>query len=313
MDIKVLIVGYGSIGRRHLASFKRVRPNNQYAILRRQESSDASPESMRCFTKLEQVAEFSPDLICFCTPSQTHSEDLERFSPYLKNVFVEKPLACSYDQLQKAESVLSKISGRFFYGCVMRFHPAVAWLKKVTESQIFGKAIHYIIECGSYLPDWRPEQDYRKSYCASASSQGVTLDLIHEFDYAEWCFGPIDSISGKRGKISHLEIQSDDYCDALISHENNLSGIISINYFQRKATRSCKVTFERASIGICLISGDVFICEEGKKEVVEKFPISRDSQFDFQSQAMFDTIEKSAPSAWDVVSARRLIEKVLLI
>ena len=73
-------------------------------------------------------------------------------------------------------------------------------LKKIWNVNIF---------CGSYLPNWRSNIDYRKS--ASAKKHlggGVLLDLSHELDYVQWLFGKIVIEHCKSKKLSNLNIKN---------------------------------------------------------------------------------------------------------
>ena len=65
--------------------------------------------------------------------------------------------------------------------------------------------------CSSYLPDWRPGVDYRTVYSAhKALGGGVTIDLIHEWDYLVDLFGVPQKLYNFKGTYSDLEIDSDD-------------------------------------------------------------------------------------------------------
>ena len=79
----------------------------------------------------------------------------------------------------------------------LRFHPVIQWLKDNIESQ---NVIEVNAYCGSYLPDWRPDKDYRKIYSAQKElGGGVHLDLTHEIDFLLWVFGdPMSTMSTRR-------------------------------------------------------------------------------------------------------------------
>ncbi len=312
--MKVLIVGFGSIGRRHFQSFKRVRPELDIALLRRKDSLAAPGfEQVQAFYDLPSAAKYQPDLVCICTPSQSHLADLNALLPLAPNIFVEKPLITTLEDAKAVEALFERSSSKFFYGCVMRFHPLLFRLRQIVVDRTYGKALTYRIECGSYLPDWRPMQDYRKLYSAEAASGGVALDLIHEFDYAQWCFGEIQALTGLRSRVSSLEINSEDLCVATATHKTGTSGGISLNYFQPVPSRSCTAIFENAVVETNLLTGNLCIREKSASEKNENHFIEREAMFDLQSRELFETIESNLPSKWNVASAVTLVKDVLSI
>jgi len=116
-------------------------------------------------------------------------------------------------------------------------NPIIQALKKIVEEHkneiFYSKTI-----CSSYLPNWRKDQDYRKSYSSkTAEGGGVLLDLSHELDYNQWLFGNITSINGIYGEISDLEINSEDFCDLNLSFENNMIASIHLDYFSKYTIR----------------------------------------------------------------------------
>jgi predicted dehydrogenase len=268
---------------------------------------------VQTFTELSTVQTYSPDLVCLCTPSQNHPADIQSIVSATKHLFVEKPLITNLKEKAASLAALDKLQGGFFYGCVMRFHSVVMALKEIAGSNRYGRPLSYDIECGSYLPEWRPGQDYRTLYSAAKESGGVALDLIHEFDYAQWCFGSLKRLQGARTKVSNLEIKSEDLCCAVAEHAAGITGTISLNYFQRTATRSCTLICETAEVYADLIAGLITIKESGKPAIKQQLSVDRDEQFDRQSEAMFLAIEKGNRSTWSAVEAVDLIERVLSV
>ncbi len=115
------------------------------------------------------------------------------------------------------------------------------------------------------MPDWRPNQDYRKSYSAdSAKGGGVLFDLIHEFDYAEWFFGPVTLMQGKVGKFSNLEIKSDDYCLMNLQHANG-QGTVELSYAEKTPVRGFELRWERGLVRGDLLLGTLEIVPDGKE------------------------------------------------
>ena len=112
----------------------------------------------------------------------------------------------------------------------MRFNPLIQFIKnKIKNKKIWSINIF----CGSYLPNWRKNRDYR--FTSSARKRlggGVILDLSHELDYIQWIFGEISKIEYVKVKIiSNLKITSDDYVN-IIGKIRNISFSINLNYCQ---------------------------------------------------------------------------------
>ena len=123
--------------------------------------------------------------------------------------------------------------------------------------------------CSSYLPDWRPGVDYRTVYSAHKEmGGGVTIDLIHEWDYLVDLFGaPLEAYNFK-GTYSHLEIDSDDL-SVYIARYPSLLAEVHLDYFGRTYRRTielfCKEGTVTADFGagtLTLENGEVIHCEE---------------------------------------------------
>ena len=95
--------------------------------------------------------------------------------------------------------------------------------------------------CSSYLPDWRPGVDYRTVYSAhKALGGGVTIDLIHEWDYLVELFGVPEKLYNFKGTYSDLEIDSDDL-SVYIAKYPTLLAEVHLDYFGRGYRRSIEL------------------------------------------------------------------------
>ena len=113
----------------------------------------------------------------------------------------------------------------------------------------------------SYLPDWRPGQDYRKTYSAHKDmGGGVSIDLIHEWDYLAYLFGWPKQIYSMIGKKSDLEIDSDDFAIYIAEFQDKIVEL-HLDYFGRKTIRQIQLfTKTDTIIGDIAANKVTFLC-----------------------------------------------------
>lgn len=234
--MKVLIIGYGSIGRRHdevLSSFSEIESID---IVTKQNIDNRT--IYKSIQEIEDISQYS----YFIIASQTtmHYEQLVYLDLHVKNkiIFCEKPL---FESKKKLEIVNNEV----YIGYVLRFHPLLQKLKDFLQND---KAINVNVKCGQYLPTWRPNTDYKKSYSSKKDEGGgVLLDLSHEIDYVQWLFGKIEDIKSYQVKISDLDIDSDDLTVVLGKIQKNMIVNISIDYISKITHRKLIVdTFDNS-------------------------------------------------------------------
>jgi predicted dehydrogenase len=120
---------------------------------------------------------------------------------------------------------------------------------------------------GQYLPDWRPNADYRSSYSASLNEGGGVLrDLSHELDYLVWLFGEWKALTALGGHLSGLEINSEDLFVLLMQTSGCAAMTAQLSYLDRQATRRLIVNTQTTTVQIDLI--DATISVDGKMEVL---------------------------------------------
>ena len=122
----------------------------------------------------------------------------------------------------------------------------------------------------SYLPDWRPNQDYREVYSAKKElGGGVVIDLIHEWDYVIDLFGMPEFQTVYHGKYSDLEITSDDLSAAILEYKDKLVEI-HLDYFGRKNVRKLEIYLEGETIEADYINSMILLGNGKKIELLEE-------------------------------------------
>ena len=112
----------------------------------------------------------------------------------------------------------------------MRAHPNLITLAQILSRQEDVHPLSYRLAMGHRLDAWRPGQDYRRGYSASAARGGGALfDLIHLIDLSLWYFGPVVSVDAVLSKVGSLEIDGDDVANLLLTHSNGVTGHVQVD------------------------------------------------------------------------------------
>jgi predicted dehydrogenase len=238
----VAVVGAGSIGYRHLRNLEQLQVESLLVCepdSERRAQLQSDHPAWKSFSQLSDALGEGPDAIIIASPSACHEEQLQAAVAHRCAVFVEKPLSFRMGQLPKiAQEAIDKevVS---MVACNMRFHPGPATVRQLLKDGAIGDLISYRLHSGSYLPDWHPERDYRKSYSASVESGGAVLDCIHELDLALWYAGQGALIAANRIPARHIGLQTDGLAEILLQHDSAVIGSVHLNFIERDYRRSC--------------------------------------------------------------------------
>lgn len=264
---KILIVSLGSIGTRHLRNTRFLLPESKIAILRLHHTQDTTvPHGADCvFTSSVAALEFKPDAVIVASPANEHVKNGLDFLSIGSNLFLEKPLSITtYDSNLKKLVELSLDAKAFsMVGYVLRFQPIIGYLRKILESSELGDIHSAQIEVGQYLPDWRPDSDYRKG--ASAQKKlggGALLELSHELDYASWFFGFPKHLYCSARQLSALEIDVEDSATVIMEYEKKLRVTVQVDFLQRTPCMSLKAVCSKGTLYADLIHESARIVRE---------------------------------------------------
>ena len=106
--------------------------------------------------------------------------------------------------------LFSKTTSKIGVAYNLRYLPSAKKVKHIISERVLGRLTNVHIECGQYLPDWRPGTDYRLGVSAQKKlGGGALLELSHELDYLLWIFGSIRSVVAKLETTGTLDIDVD--------------------------------------------------------------------------------------------------------
>ena len=247
--LTALFIGLGSIGSRHLKNLHTICAERGITLaadaLRSSPNRPLRPgvaELLRAqFTSLDDpAAREHYDLAFITNPTSLHAETLQSLRGRAGALFIEKPIF-SADQAGLDPAALLAPGQKAYVAAPMRWCGVMLALKKRLETGADGRPYCARVLCSSYLPDWRPGVDYRTVYSAhKAMGGGVTIDLIHEWDYLVDLFGAPERLYNLRGQYSELEIDSDDVSLYIAQYPGMLAEV-HLDYFGRGYRRSIEL------------------------------------------------------------------------
>ncbi len=189
-----------------------------------------------------------PDAAFICTPPFLHVPQALRAVRSGAHVFLEKPLSHVLEGVDELAREARSRNRIVQVGYNLRFHPGLGQLKKLVQDRTLGKILWAYAEAGQYLPDWRPEQDYRQSYTAQRNlGGGILLDGSHELDYLIWLLGKPAEVLCMAGKVSTLEVDVEDCADVVVRFATGGQAQVHLDFVQRGYARSCKLVGERGT------------------------------------------------------------------
>ena len=265
--IKICFFGMGSIGKKHLKNLVKILNERKIefkidVVKRKKELDDEVKEYIDNVYKIDEFIPSFYDIVFIVNDTSVHIETLNLMKDYSNNFFIEKPLSLNLNGFELKNYKNKKI----YIACPMRYSSVMDYLKNNID---FRKVYSIRAMCSTYLPDWRPTIDYRNNYSAIKElGGGVTLDLIHEWDYLTYLIGFPEKIFNLNKKVSHLEISSDDLSIYIAEYKDKLVEV-HLDYFGRTPTRKVELFLKEGTIVGDFIENSI-ILENKEKIVLQK-------------------------------------------
>jgi predicted dehydrogenase len=258
--MKVLIIGMGSIAQKHINALKLLVTPLEIDALRSSKIFNEI-DGVKSITEINPKETYSFAIIS--NPTATHYATLLQIIPLNIPIFLEKPPLQDLKNVDALISLIHKNNSAIYVAYNLRFLNAINELKRILHIERVNEVNIY---CGSFLPQWRPNTDFRLSYSAHQDlGGGVNLDLIHELDYTCFIFGSPIEIKSIYSSRSSLDIKSNDYAHYTLQYEHYFANI-TLNYYRKDAKREIEVVCENRTLAVDLLKN--VIIDRNKSEII---------------------------------------------
>jgi predicted dehydrogenase len=314
---RILIVGYGSIGQRHLRLVRESLPNADIRVLRHQVSDEIPEFANGCFSSLESAQAFRPELAVIANPAPFHLPVAQALIAEGCHLLIEKPLAADSVgvvaclELARAHGVVCQV------GYNLRFLSSLQEFRRLVQAGLVGRVFSIRCEIGQYLPSWRPGTDYRQGVSARADlGGGVLLELSHEIDYLRWIFGEIRWVCAWTGRLGGLDLDVEDTAHLTLGFSADsyeAVGMLSMDFVRRDTTRQCLAIGTNGSLRWNALNGSVerYVPESAAWQEIFCYRHGRDDSYLAQWQhfmACVENSEKPCVTGEDGLAVVRIVE-----
>ena len=292
-----MIIGFGSIGKRHAKLLKNFKSISKIYILTKQNCGN-----FRKIKHISEVRNINPDYILICSRTSNHFKHLSYLEKNISNktILVEKPL---FKDVRKLKIKKNKV----FVGYNFRYHPIIQFIKKYVNNK---KLFSANVICHSYLPHWRKNINYTESNSAKKTyGGGALLELSHEIDYLQWIFKKIKKINyAIISKTSKLKVDTED--SVMIAGKTDLVNFfIDLNFFSQYAQRSIIINGNNFTLKADLINNTIEIFKMKRKKII-KFKIDNNYSYKEQHKSILNNNYENSCSYKEGLKLMILLDKI---
>lgn len=241
--MKILIAGFGSIGRRH---FRNLLDLGERDILFYRTHHSTLPEDeLDGFVieeDLERALSHQPDAVIISNPTALHIEVAIPAARSGCHLFLEKPISHSMERIGELSRCVALGRVKVLVGYQFRFHPGLQQVKRLLEAGTIGRPLSARAHWGEYLPAWHPWEDYRQGYSARTDlGGGVILTLSHPIDYLRWLLGEVTQVWAITAQVSDLELDVEDTAEIGLRFRNGAIASLHLDYNQQPPTHHLEI------------------------------------------------------------------------
>ena len=317
-SLRVLVVGCGSIGERHLRCFQKLDGVTVGAC-------DVRPEVVKRMSE-EYGIEFSTDdwtqalawqaeLGVVCVPAHLHLPLSQELVERGAHLLIEKPLSTGFERVGSLQQTLRHFDRHAGVAYVLRCHPLIQKLKQLLDSREYGQPLEIVMTAGQHFPFYRPA--YRDIYYADRRTGGGAIQdsLTHTVNAVEWLVGPMTRVCADAEHLALEGVSVEDTVHVIARHGDVMVSY-ALNQHQYVNDGSLTVNCERGCLRLELTAQRLLVgTAPGQSwEILEESrEIERDDLFVRQAEMAVGMALKGALPACTVNEGARTLSACLAI
>ena len=319
---RILIVGFGSIGKRHLSVIQGFLPGAEKLVLKKSSPFTEQIPGVSFTNNEEKAISYRPEIAVIANPAPFHIEIATKLAKNGCHLLIEKPVTVvDYDVNPLLEEIRSKgVVCQVGYN--LRYFQSLRKFKNLIDEELIGKVYSIRCEVGQYLPSWRPETDYREGVSAQKFlGGGVLNELSHEIDYLQWIFGEINWVRGWSGKVSDLEIDVEDLASITMGLKHSSASdesivSLTLDFIRHDRTRHCTVIGSEGTLKWDGTDGSVALFKRGSSDWQNLYSSSTDEvskSYYLQCKDFIDCIKHNTSPLVNLKVATQVVKIVSMI
>lgn len=316
-EFHILIIGSGSVGKRHAKNLKELGCKISCMDPRADRCEDLKNEVplVSWYTDLNDIPEeVNFNGVIIASPTAFHKEHTLWGIKSKIPVLLEKPAAMTAEEAYQIREAASEHIVPIVLGYSWRWWPPLQEVRKLIASNTIGSLRHVQFHMSAHLADWHPWEPYQSFFMSKkALGGGALLDESHWIDLMIWFLGNPDKITGHVSKISDLEIETDDNVDIICSYKD-VNVTIHLDLYGRPHEKFIRFVGENGTLLWSANPNRISICKDADQHwETHDFNNERNDMFIGVAKEFMSVLNGGSPQTCtfdDGVKVMELIEAV---
>lgn len=275
--MRVLIIGTGSIGRRHIDVVQSAGGHEVVICELDKQNADEAGEKYgisEVYYDYKEALKTEIDAVIVCTPNAYHADSSVAALEAGCDVLVEKPIASNIADAKRMVEAAKRTGRTLMVGYTLRVYPGLDDVKQVLSSGVIGKPVSARVSLSAAVTLVLNKSDYRKKY---ETGGGIIYDYSHEIDYMRYFFGEIKRYACFKDLLVKKDLSCDDVAEIMLQYESGVTASLHMDYV-KDGGREISVICENGTVSYDF-QGNVLV--EGFDGYVNKieYPAVRNTLF----------------------------------
>ena len=313
-SLKLLIVGCGSIGKRHITVLKEIGIKQiagcDPSRVQREQIRELFPEVHLYADYDKALDEWSPDAVFILTPTAMHVPMAKKALFYNAHVFIEKPLSNTSTGVDELEVLATEKNLKVMVGFCFRYHEVLMRAKKIIKEGAIGRILNIRAHMGEHFPTVQP--NYLNMYYAKYSG---AFELVHDLDLAIWFANQeVKEVYGIYDTVSDIGIEAPDSVDLILKFEDRIVSNVHLDFFQKPRRRSLEIIGTSGVVIIEFSSWEKatlsYHTESIGEWVTQEFATQRNDMFRDEDKEFLQAILSNNPISCSIKEALKSLKTI---